>query len=536
MREPPPVYNRNRHAIWQRIMLTRYPLFLVAACVAAFFAARPADAAEPASERQIIDVLNRLGFGPTAADVEHVKAIGIDRYIDEQLNPDAIAEPPELTRRLAALDTLRLDPARLFAEYGPVLPAMNGGVKPTPEEAKARRERARIIVQQAAEARIWRALYSRRQLQEVMVDFWYNHFNVFAGKGLDHLWVGNYEAQAIRPYALGHFRDLLLATAHHPAMLFYLDNQLNTAPGSPGARGEQTGLNENYAREVMELHTLGVSGGYTQADVVSLARILTGWGLQRRDLRDGAGPAAGFEAARHDSTEKIFLGHTINPKGELEGEEALDILARSPATARHIAFELAQFFVSDTPPAGLVDRVAARFRETDGDIRAVLKTLLTSREFRASDGQKYKTPYQFVLSAARAAGVSVNNPRPLLGTMGRLGMPLYGCQTPDGYKNTEDAWLSPDATTLRIGFATGLARGALPIDTPPPDMPPAQLVAAPVNPPPNGEQQKGELVDAAPLERLLGPILSEHTRAAIAEAPAGLHAALILGSPDFMRR
>ena len=241
---------------------------------------------------------------------------------------------------------------------------------------------------QQAQARIWRALYSRRQLQEVMVDFWYNHFNIFAGKGLDHLWVGRYEAEAIRPHALGKFRELVLATAHSPAMLFYLDNQLNTAPGSPGAKGNQTGLNENYAREIMELHTLGVGGGYTQDDVIALARILTGWGLARPGLGRGDGSAQVFDAARHDFTAKTFLGRGIEPSGEAEGIAAIDMLAASPATARHIAFQLAQYFVADKPPQGLVDRLAQRFRETDGDIAAVLKMLLTSREFRDSGGQK----------------------------------------------------------------------------------------------------------------------------------------------------
>jgi uncharacterized protein (DUF1800 family) len=520
-------------------MATRYRNFVAALFIAALAIPSPAPA-DSASDKQILHLLNRIAFGPTPADVATVRQIGIDRYVDEQLHPDKIADPAELTQRLAALDTLKLEPAELFTEYGPILPIMNGGAKPTPEEAKARRQRAQIIVRQAQEARIWRALYSRRQLQEVMVDFWYNHFNVFAGKGLDHLWVGNYEAEAIRPYVLGHFRDLLLATAHHPAMLFYLDNQLNTAPGSPGARGNLTGLNENYAREIMELHTLGVDGGYTQADVESLARILTGWGFDRPRLRFGNGSVVTFEAARHDFTEKTFLGRTIQPTGEGEGLEAIGMLASSPATAHHIAFELAQYFVADQPPQQLVDRLAQRFRETDGDIAAVMKTLLTSREFRDSAGQKYKTPYQYVVSAARASGIDVNNPRPLLGTMARLGMGLYQCQTPDGYKNTEEAWLSPDATTLRIGFATGLGRGVLPLKGPPPDdqaevnqMPAQPRLVADPTPPPG---PKPDPLDPAPLEALLGPTLSDNTRATVAEANPDLKAALILGSPDFMRR
>jgi uncharacterized protein (DUF1800 family) len=514
--------------------------------------------ADPApSDAQIIQILNRMAFGPTPADVAHVKAIGIDRYIDEQLHPDRIAESADLTARLAGLNTLKLDPTQLFNEYGPILPAMNGGMKPTPEEQKARRQRANVIVQQAQDARVWRALYSKRQLQEVMVDFWFNHFNVFAGKGLDHLWVGRYEADVIRPYALSHFRDLLLATAHSPAMLFYLDNNLNTAPGSPGAKGDTTGINENYAREIMELHTLGVDGGYTQNDVIALAHILTGWTLNRGNIRLGGGSVTWFDPSRHDFTEKTFLGRTIVPAGEEEGIQAISMLAASPATARHIAFQLAQYFVADNPPKSLVDRLAQRFQSTDGDIAAVLKTLFTSREFRDSAGQKYKTPFEYVVSAARAAGVEVNNPRPLIGTMARLGEGLYQCQTPDGYKNTEDAWLSPDAMTLRIGFATALGRGNLPVKNPPPPEQPAaappmagpaapqmqqqpQLVSDQPGQPkpdqPKPEQPKPQPLDPAPIETLLGPTLSDNTKTAVAEAPDNLKAALILGSPDFMRR
>ncbi|MFZ2006867.1 MAG: DUF1800 family protein, partial [Stellaceae bacterium] len=198
----------------------RHTRFLAVLCVAVCAAPGMALAAAGDSDQQITHVLDRIAFGPTAAEVAHVRQVGIDHYIDEQLHPETIPEPAALTGKLDGLDTLKLDPAQLFTEYGPILPIMNGGVKPTPEEQKARQQRANIIVQQARDARMWRALYSRRQLQEVMVDFWFNHFNVFAGKGLDHLWVGRYEADVIRPYALGHFRDLLLATAHSPSMLF----------------------------------------------------------------------------------------------------------------------------------------------------------------------------------------------------------------------------------------------------------------------------------------------------------------------------
>jgi uncharacterized protein (DUF1800 family) len=377
---------------------------------------------------------------------------------------------------------------------------------------KAQRERVRLILRDASQARIWRALWSRRQLLEVMVDFWFNHFNVFSGKGLDDVWIGNYEEQAIRPFALGRFRDLLFTTTKHPAMLVYLDNTLSSAPGSPGARGRQKGLNENFAREVMELHTLGADGGYTQEDVITLARVLTGWSINAPDARVYPEYAAVFEGSRHDYSPKVFLGHTLKASGKAEGEEALDILAHSPATARHISFELAQYFVADEPPPALVDRLAARFLQTDGDIREVLKILVASPEFWDSYGEKYKTPYQFVISAARAAGVAVGNVRPLLSAMDQLGMPLYGCLTPDGYKNTEEAWLSPDATTRRIGFAAALARGEL------------------------GLTADKRPVDTAHLEAIFGTTMTAATQGVVNRAPPALRAALILGSPDFMRR
>jgi uncharacterized protein (DUF1800 family) len=493
------------------------------------------------ADRDALHVLNRLAFGPSEADARHVKEIGVDAYIAEQLRPDNLAEPPELTARLAGLTTLQLDPVELFREYGPIVP--QAGAKPDPDEQKARRQRARIIVQEACVARVWRALYSPRQLQEAMVDFWYTHFNVFADKGFDHLWVGAYERDAIRPHAFGRFRDLLGATAHHPAMMFYLDNFQNVAAGTKGPKGEELGINENYARELMELHTLGVDGGYSQEDVVALARILTGWSLMRPRMLPDRGSFFAFYPGRHDNGPKRFLGRDIQPNGEAEGEEALDMLARSAATAHHIATRLAQYFVADAPPPALVERVAARFAASDGDIRAVLQTLFASAEFRTSIGGKYKSPYRYVLSAARAAGVEVNNPQPLLQSMVRQGQPLYRCQTPDGYKDTEEAWLSPDATMLRVSFATGLAAGRLPLRNkwapPPPPIEqaaarPADVVAAAAGdgatPPP------ADPVAAEPLAALLAPILSAKTRDAVAAAPGQLQAALLLGSPDFMRR
>jgi len=491
-------------------MPTQVAAIAAAVCLVIFLPVVLTGAAEAVPERHIVHVLNRLAFGPTLEELRHVKTIGVERFIAEQLDPGSIPEPLELRWRLDQLDTLRLNPVQLRQLYGPL--RIPRGFKPNPELEKAQGERVKVILRDASEARMFRAVLSRRQLKEVMVDFWFNHFNVFSGKGLDDVWIGNYEEQAIRPFALGRFRDLLFATTKHPAMLVYLDNTLSSAPGSPGARGKQRGLNENFAREVMELHTLGADGGYTQEDVITLARILTGWTVNPPDARLYPEYAAVFEGDRHDYDPKVFLGHTLKSRGKAEGEEALDILAHSPATARHISFELAQYFVVDEPPAALVERLAARFLETEGDIREVLKTLFGSSEFWDSYRQKYKTPYQFVISAVRAAGVPVGNVRPLLGAMDQLGMPLYGCLTPDGYKNTEEAWLSPDATTRRIGFATALARGGLGL-------------SADKNP-----------VDAGHLGAIFGATMSEVTQEVVKSAPLALRAALILGSPDFMRR
>ena len=500
-------------------MLHRYAALLAVLCLLLPLPARAAPSTDQPSDRQIVHVLNRLAFGPSREDFRTVKAIGIARWIEEQLHPASIREPFALTLRLDQLGTVKDDAVELRRLYGPVRPIL--GIKPTPEEVKAQFQRARLVLEQAQQDRVLRALYSRRQLQEVMVDFWFNHFNVFAGEGLDRIWIGNYVRKAIRPYVFGHFRNLLLATAKSPAMLVYLDNTENTVQHAGGP-----GLNENYAREVMELHTLGVNGGYTQQDVITLARILTGWRLNLPQGGQFPGSAAVFVGSRHDYGPKVFLGHKMTASGKAEGEEALTMLARSPATAHHISYELAQYFVADKPPPALVDRLAARFLATDGDIRQVLETLFKSPEFWNSAGDKYKTPFEYVISAVRAAGTPVYNPRPLLGMMAALGEPLYGCLTPDGYKNTEAAWLSPDGTLRRIGFALALARGNLPIGVAPADSP-FVLVS---------QTQRRNPVDPGPLEAMLGASLSARTRAAIAAAPPGLRAAMILGSPDFMMR
>jgi len=304
-------------------------------------------------------------------------------------------------------------------------------------------------------------------------------------------------------------------------MLFYLDNVVSSAPRAD-AKGKARGLNENYARELMELHTLGADGGYTQRDVTELARMLTGWTFDQKRL-SRTGETFRFDAGRHDRGVKTWLGREIAPAGQQEGEAALDVLALHPSTAHHVSWELAQYFVSDDPPPALVDRMAATWMSSRGDIRAVLATLFASREFMdgGTAGAKFKTPYQYVVSAVRASGVPVANVGPLVNTMSQLGMPLYGCQTPDGYKNTQDAWLNPDALTRRIAFATALAGGRLPLAAPPAEMP-AETKPAPLDP--------------ARLQATLAGSISARTQAIVQRNPDNLRAAMLLGSPDFMQR
>ena len=543
-----------------------------------------------AGRQRAIHVLNRLAFGPRPGDSGEIGSLGIQEFIHRQLDPTSIPEPPELLQRLDALPTLKMNPVELFEKFQlPVRQALKG------DQAAKReaRQAAKVVITEAVEARIIRALYGPRQLQEVMTAFWFNHFNVFAGKQLCSVWTGAFEEEAIRPHTMGRFRDLLGATAHHPAMLFYLDNWQNTAPGAPGSHGKFDGINENYAREVMELHTLGVNGGYSQQDVIALAHILTGWSIERGGLGAPARPrqhaqqgqrpynfagifrgpfsfrrfrpfvpaeggwrepgqhqgrrqsrqgrmqnVAGqygfmFYGRRHDFTDKTFLGREIKGGGLGEGEQALDILAGSPATASHLSYKLAQYFVTDDPPPSLVKRMSARYLASDGNIRQVLEVIFSSAEFwdRRNYGNKFKTPYEYVISAARATGAEVLNVNPLAGTMAALGMPLYGCQTPDGYKNTTEAWLNPDAMMLRLSFATALGKGHLQLEHPvdPISGTPGFRTAAFIaegNPAPQPAQ----------LALTLGDLFSSRTAEVIESAPPDLRAPLILGSPEFMMR
>ena len=537
---------------------------------------RPAFALAESSETaqaEALHALNRLAFGPTPGDLERVTRMGVSAWIAEQLQPERLALPSFLADQLASLRTPNETQREMVQQYRDMQKAAKqakqaetaspDGKKPQTEEGAQRRQQVAQIYVEAGDERLLQALNSPRQLQEVLVDFWFNHFNVFQGKGLDRVLVESYEREAIRPNVLGRFRTMLGATAKHPAMLFYLDNWLSVAPGfKPRGIGKQaSGLNENYAREVMELHTLGVDGGYTQQDVTELARILTGWtllpqqaGRRRRVDVDSApiyarGQRQGdsifaFDPERHDDGGKTWLGHSVAPGGQMEGEFALDVLARHPATAKHIAFKLARRFVADDPPPALVSRLAQRFLDTDGDLRAVMQSLVDSPEFRDSRPVKFKSPYQYVTSAVRASGIATTNVKPLMAVLAQLGQPLYGCQTPDGFHDTEADWLNPNAITQRVNFATALASGKLPLQRvdfsdDAADADGKKAMERQADRAMNGNQPiEGSTppVDAASLLATLGPAISDKTRAAVGAAQPALRAALVLGSPDFMRR
>jgi len=320
---------------------------------------------------------------------------------------------------------------------------------------------AGVVASELQQAKVMRAIYSERQLLEVMTDFWFNHFNVFQNKNQDVYYTTAYERDVIRPHAFGKFYDLLLATAQSPAMLMYLDNWLSIGPHSAAAgKNGQSGLNENYGRELLELHTLGVDGGYTQGDVTQLATVLTGWTIAQPD--DGG--QFQFDPKRHEPGSKVVLGEKFYDAGADEGLHALDILAHHPATAHFICQSIATRFVADDPPESLVQRMAATFQSSDGDIREVLRTMIHSPEFwsPAVYRAKLKTPLEFIVSAVRASGTNVTAPDALVQNLGAMGMPPYGMVPPTGYPTKAAAWDNTGAVLARINFATALSQGKLP--------------------------------------------------------------------------
>jgi uncharacterized protein (DUF1800 family) len=499
--------------------MLKVAVFLIAGVLSFTLQAAPVPSNN--DETLALHALNRLGYGPRPGDLQRVLQMGVDAYIDEQLHPERIPLEPSLLRRLSELDAQLPGAAEVQVAF-----------RPLPKDAAStivRNEQRQMVQRRFAEQRdserLLLAVESPRQLQEVMVDFWFNHFNIYGAKELDRVLVNSYERDAIRPYVLGHFVEILSATAHHPAMLFYLDNWRSVAasdatPGfSTKGRKRGDGLNENYARELMELHTLGVDGGYTQHDVTELARMLTGWTFQPRDIAQGP-PVFKFDAADHDNGVKTWLGRTVEGNGVQEGEMALAVLAMHPATAHHISYQLAQYFVADNPSSALVDLLTKRYLRTHGNIREVLALLFASPEFRAAANaaNKFKTPYQYVVSAARAAAMPTRNVRPYTAALAQLGQPLYACLTPDGYTNMQAVWLTADALSRRINFAVALASGRLPVNAEPAEAP----------------NMRPQPVSADALLQTLGRSIGEATRKQVANAEPGLQAAMILGSPDFM--
>jgi uncharacterized protein (DUF1800 family) len=503
-------------------------------------------------DRTILHVLNRMGFGAAPGDIDRVRRIGLQTYIEQQLHPDKLADEG-MASRLAPFETLTKSTQELARQYfipalmlrrqqqqrqanaGTSDPEMSPREMRSPEQMQAMRAE-RAVLAELSQQKILRAVYSERQLEEVLVDFWFNHFNVFAGKGPTRVYLTEYERDAIRPHVFGRFRDLLGATAHSPAMLFYLDNWQSAAPRTqppavrPRGRGRigrpiappqnrsTRGLNENYARELMELHTLGVDGGYTQKDVQEVARAFTGWTIDA----PRQGGAFKFEQRMHDTGEKIVLGHRLNAGGKGEGEQVLDILAAHPSTARFIATKLARKFVADKPPESLVQRAAARFRDTRGDIREVVGVIVTSPEFFAASAYraKVKSPFEFVVSAVRATGIDMPRALPAVQALRDLGMPLYGCQPPTGYADRSDAWVNTGALLGRMNFAVALTDGRL-------------RGRGRVDVRPDNTVATGEALMAS----ALAGDLSESTRATVAKAStAPQAAALILGSPEFQKR
>jgi uncharacterized protein (DUF1800 family) len=478
-----------------RSLLRWVPLLLISACAAqpglSPAAAAPLqqtaslEAREQTADQQVQQVLNRLGFGPRPGDVARVREMGVDQWIALQLAPERIDDRAADTV-VASYEAHRIPTSELVRLYVQGQQAIRRAQRQAAQmgdssekrELRAEALRADTVLRErlrrsqrsmadVQSARLARAVISERQLAEVMTDFWANHFTVFAGKGITRLFIPAYERDVIRPHALGRFRDLLGAVARSPAMLFYLDQWQSAAdslhPTLAGARRpvpRRRGLNENYARELLELHTLGVDAGYSQQDIIEVARALTGWTMNPRGDASFV-----FRPEIHDAGAKSVLGHVLPAgRGIEDGERVLDILASDPRTARFIARKLAVRFVSDDPPAELVDRAARRYLDTGGDIREVVRTIVTSPEFfsRAAYRSKVKSPFELVASALRAVGAQADTTPRSAQVVAFLGQPIYGHQAPNGWPETGESWMNTGAILNRINFGLALAAGRLP--------------------------------------------------------------------------
>jgi uncharacterized protein (DUF1800 family) len=595
----------------QEVPVKLHALFAAICATALATSAGAADKFETklSSDLAIRQAINRLTFGARPGDFEHVRAIGLQKWIEAQLHPETIPENPVINEKLKPLESVRMSSAEILKKYFPQFPpgfvrpalftellppeqmrkVLNGtaeerraaimgldeekrmkvlatvpenvveglpDIKKEREEARMKQQESQqmemrklrpplnelltdpkqraialsgkpeeraalfaslpqdkleklagvlppaaladrpdlrraatisrtprqVVLEDLREARLYRAIYSNSQLEEVLTDFWFNHFNVDQAKGQALAMLPSYERDAIRPHVLGKFRDLLLATARHPAMLTYLDNWESMGPdvfdvgpfapprfsnGPPAFFRQAHGLNENYGRELMELHTLGVEGGYTQKDVIEVARCFTGWTVRSPNEK----PEFVFASFMHDNGRKTVLGHTIPAGGgERDGLAVIDILARHPSTARFISTKLARRFVSDDPPPALIERMVRTFAKTDGDLRAVLETMFTSKEFSSEGAWQsgVKSPLHMVVSAVRALDANVTDTYTLADRIGQMGEPLYAKEPPSGYKDTAETWLSTANVMARIDFANALANNHIPgvkIDT-----------------------------------------------------------------------
>jgi uncharacterized protein (DUF1800 family) len=570
---------------------------------------------ELTEDEAILHAMNRLAYGPRPGDVEQVRRMGLEKWIEQQLHPETINDA-DLNLRLERYPTLAMSSKRLLEEFPhPDQNAKQQGLSKEQakqlyedrQKAKQQQAESQIIVtgndnldkaqQQLAKlqgpnriiaelsmAKVDRAVYSNRQLEAVLEDFWFNHFNVFANKGDDKWFLTAYERDTIRPHAMGKFSELLLATAKSPAMLYFLDNYLSADPAAvarqealknfrraryqgafaggsmptPGTfpgpatsgpvpapnaapKKPDRGLNENYGREVMELHTVGVDAGYTQQDVIQMAECLTGWTIHepRKD------PQFFFDEKIHDQAKKVVMGRAFNYGGEKDGEEALKMLASQPATARFISTELARHFVSDNPPEPLIARMAKSFSASNGDIRTVLRTMIYSPEFWSKDAyrSKVKTPFELVASTSRALNAESTITLPLSQWVGRMGEPLYLCQPPTGYSDKAETWVNTGALLNRLNFALAFAgdkMGGATVDLNP-------MLGEEASKDPSAALARsiqifldGQITPStqATLEaRLKDPqILQARLDDPIRQVNEGLVVGLVLGTPEFQRR
>jgi len=567
---------------------------------------------ELTEDQAILHALNRLAYGPRPGDVERIRQMGLEKWIEGQLHPEAIddsfleqrlgehyatlkmsarelldkfATPRQLSKREGETEQEAVAPwqgkrnDRKGALDRATLASANNLDKEPAEVAVAKLQGPRRPIAELSMAKLDRAIYSQRQLEAVMEDFWFNHFNIFAGKGADRWLLTSYVRDTIRPHTMGKFQDLLTATAQSPAMLFYLDNWLSVDPhafkqwqqraptrrrfhgllaaealptygmfpapdaqppnrqGAARAKQVHRGINENYGREVMELHTVGVDSGYTQQDVIEMARCLTGWSVRTPRLD----PQFVFRPEFHTPGKKVVMGHTFDYGDERDGEQALKMLANDPHTAEFISTELARHFVADDPPASLVKRMTAKYLETGGDTRSLLRTMIYSPEFwsKRAYRAKVKTPFELVASSMRSLGADVSISLALTVWVGRMGEPLFLCQPPSGYSDKASTWVNTGALLTRLNFALSVANGTIPgtrLNVP-------SLFGDDASRDPETALTRsidlfldGE-VDPSTRQTLkaqLGEL--ETVRASPGQVNEGLLAGLVLGTPEFQRR